>query len=249
MIEIRPVAEVDKYLKVLIYGDPGTGKTTLAATVTENVDMEKTLVINIEGGMLSIIDTGALATDQVSNITEVEEIMWALSSKAKGFEHFNTVIVDSGSELQTLDLEGIVREAKKKKSDRDLDDIHIEDYGKSTQRLKRIFRHFRDLKMNVIVTALVKRHMPPATSARKTPLKVVPKFTASLSDSVCGYMDCVWYLYLDEETGKRQMLTQPEGVYFAKTRGHNFSRELGKLVEDPNFSDIYNLLQTTEGNE
>lgn len=248
MIEIRPVNEVDKYLKVLLYGDPGCGKTTLAATVTQNPAMEKTLVVNIEGGMLSIVETCAMATKQITSIKEVEDIMWALTRKDKGFEHYNTVILDSGTELQTIDLEWIVAQARKKKSDRDLDDVHIDDYGKSTKRLQRIFRHFRDLPMNVIITALEKREMPPAESVRKEPIKVYPAFTKVLSDRLQGYMDSVWYLYIDGD-GKRQMLTQKKGPCAAKTRGHRFSEALGLTVENPNFSDIYNLLQTTEGDD
>lgn len=245
MINIKPVSETDKFLKVMIYGDPGIGKTVLSATATQNPAMEKTLVVNIEGGMLSIAGTEAMATDQIKSMKEVEELMWALSSRQAGFEDYNTIVIDSGTELQTLSLEGIVAAAKKKKSDRDLDEIYIEDYGKSTACLKRIFRHFRDLPMNIIVTALTKRIMPPIASKKTTPLKVLPQFTSKLADSLSGYMDAVWYMYLDEN-GQRCILTQPEGAYFAKTRGQRFSEALGKRVENPNLSEIYNLLQETE---
>ena len=244
MIEIRPVIETDKFLKLLLYADAGIGKTTLAATATQNKAMEKTLVVNIEGGMLSIADSGAMATDQIKDIPDVEELMWALSSRQKGFEHYNTVILDSGTELQTLDLENIAAAGRKKKP-REMDEIHLEDYGKSTQRLKRIFRHFRDLPMNVIITALVKRIMPPMSSQSREPIKVLPQFTAKLGDSLAGYMDAVWYMY--EEDGVRKVLTQTEGPYYAKTRGHNFSEAIGQTIENPNLSDLYNILQKTEG--
>lgn len=245
MIEIKPVSQTDKFLKVLVYGDAGVGKTSLAATATQNKAMEKTLIVNVEGGMLSITGSGAMATEQIKSIKDVEDIMWALSSKQEGFEHYNTCVIDSGTELQTLDLEEIAEAARKKNSSREVDTVYLEDYGKSTTRLKRIFRHFRDLPMNVIVTALVKREMPPMQSQKRDPIRVLPQFTAKLGDSLMGYVDAVWYMY--EDDGVRHLLTQPEGPYMAKTRGHNFSAAIGKDVENPNLSELYDILQKTEG--
>ena len=50
-----------------------------------------------------------------------------------------------------------------------------------------------------------------------------------------------------EEDGVRKVLTQTEGPYYAKTRGHNFSEAIGQTIENPNLSDLYNILQKTEG--
>lgn len=246
VINISPVSEETHYAKILLYGPPGVGKTTFAGTAQAHPDMSDVLFINIEGGMLSVSGTAALTTQQLTHTDQVEELFWNLANKKEGYESVRTVVLDSGTELQTIDIEGIVAAAREKNKNRSLDDVHLEDYGRSTTRLKRLFRHFRDLPMNVIVTCLVKRVMPANAQKLTNPQpKVVrPALTESLANSLAGYMDCVWYMY--EEDGVRSILTQQEGVYLAKTRGHRFSEAIGKVVTEPNLATLYNQLQESE---
>lgn len=253
---IKPVSEIERYLKVLVYGDPGVGKTSFAASAQEHPDMRETLIVNIEGGILSIANTGAQSTEQITDVDDVEDLMRALAMGAEGFRHYKTVVLDSGTELQTLDLENIAAGEVKKKKRENLDALEIQDYGKSTARLKRIFRHFRDLEMNVVITALAKRVMPQAVKGKPKsdePLAVYPQFTEKLSNSLMGYMDAVWYMYLGDEDGNgevsRNLLTQATGPFAAKTRGHRFSAEIGRLVTNPNLATLYTTLLATEGQQ
>ena len=238
--KIKKAKNFEQLLKVLVYGDPGVGKTTLAGGANTHPDTGPVLVANIEGGVLSLADTECDTTEQLRTTAEVEEVLWALSHGADGFGKYKTLVVDSATELQTIDLEGIVAASlkKNKKQDRTQDDIFLEDYGKSTARLKRVFRHMKDLPMHVIVTALTKTEMP-ANAHKMTnpqPKNVGPALTSKLANSLMGYMDSVWYMYTEEVEGggtDRCLLTQKHGVYQAKTRGQNFSRELGSVVRNP----------------
>lgn len=258
---IKPVKEIDQYMKILVYGDPGVGKTTLISTAEEHPKLRRTLVANVEGGMLSISGTDVHATEQIKKVSELEDLYWSIAGKEEKFKQYQTLAVDSGTELQTLDLEQTVAETIKKKNqkDRDRDEIYLEDYGKSTARLKRIFRYLRDLPMNVIITALVRRVMPPgnpSNNVKRDPIAVLPQFTEKLSSSLMGYMDCVWYMYTDEKedaqgnlTLERYLLTQPHGPYKVKTRGANFSRQIGQVVTNPNLAKLYKILLETEIHE
>lgn len=240
MIEFHHVAEEPNYIKLLLYGPPGVGKTTLAATL----DPEHTLFVNIEGGMLSVADTEAKTTKQLRTVDEVEEVFWALAHGNKEFDWVKVVVLDSGTELQTIDLEGIVAEARKQNKNRKLEDIHIEDYGKSTARLKRVFRQFRDLPCHTVITCLSKTIM--SEGKNKRPVAIVPMLTDKLSQSLMGYMDYVWYLDVTPE-GERAIATQNTGLVKAKTRGNRFSKEIGKLVREPNLNELNNILIETEG--
>jgi len=247
---IKPASEIEQYLKVLVYGDPGSGKTVLSATATEHEDLCDVLIVNIEGGILSVANTPAFCTEQLKTVSEVESIIWSLANKEKGFENFKTIVIDSGTELQTINLEGIVRASMKKhpSKERGEDDVFIEDYGKSNAQLKRIFRQFRDLPMNVIVTALTKRVVPTTSTGKaKHPTYVGPLFTERLANSLMGYMDSVWCL-TKEDSGKRFLLTQSQSPYVAKTRGMRFSEAIGNVVENPNLAELYETLLKTEGN-
>jgi len=131
----------------------------------------------------------------------------------------------------------IVNENMKKKTNRSKDEITQRDYGVDTARLRRLFRLFRDAPFNVIITALAKKVYKEGVSE---PIEVLPQFTEKLGESIMGYQDFVWCLFVDKE-GNRKLLTQPKGPFRAKTRGAVFSKKLGNIVDNPNLSEIYRL--------
>lgn len=243
------------FIKALIYGVPGSGKTTLAASSVLHPLMSKVLFISIEGGMLSVPSSPNVIYEEVRNtdnktaIEKIEDYFWQLaqipSGKSSLDKEIRTVVIDSASEALTLTLEGIV-----KKRGGTTDDIWLQDYGKSTASLKRLFRYFRDLPMNVIVTALAQDVMEGKgeTAVR---VAVEPSFTLKLRESVKGVFDHVWYLYRrsDGEEETYHMLTRTKGLYYGKTRGQRFAPALGMRVDNPSMPNIYDLLLKTEGND
>lgn len=238
-------------INALIYGRPGSGKTTLAASAADHPDMAPILVANFEGGLLSVAGRGDVDAVDIRTMEQMDDIFWGLRNRTPGFEHYKTLIVDSGSEMQTLALEEAVREditAQRKKGkglERTIDDIELQNYGKSGAQLARMMRWFRDLPVNVIITALPKFVFASGGNERTSaPIEVFPSFTNRLATQIMGYVDFVWYLY--EEGGTRQMLTRDTGSYRAKTRGFNFNIALGSPHPNPWLPNLYNLLMSSE---
>jgi phage nucleotide-binding protein len=213
----------------VIYGYEGVGKTLLAATAGLHPDMSDVLVLNVEGGMTSAIGLPNIRVVDVRCAQDLDEVLQALIAKdpPKEYKGVQTVVIDSITELQTVLLTEIASNDPKAKSP---DDIHLAHYGKNTAHMKRMTRLFRDLPINVVVTALVRNVYPPtATDVRLIkPVEVMPALTEKLAASVMGYVDNVWYMYVDE--GQRYLLTQPSKPYRAKTRGLAFAQKLGKTV-------------------
>lgn len=244
------------FLNLLVYGMPGVGKTTFAAQAQDHPDLAPVLFADLEGGLLSVAGRGDVDAVAVRSSDDMEELFWELRSgnlrNAEGLA-YRTIVIDSGTNLSNRVLEEWVarnhdRELKKGKGkDRTIDDIQIEDYGKMGAQVRRLIAWYRDLPMNLIVTALARFEFPQNADKRTSaPISVGPEFIRSLSMNVTGLMDHVWYLYVDENG--RGMLTTEQGVFRAKTRGANFSPALGHFVENPYLPDLYDLLISTESN-
>lgn len=224
----------------LLYGDPGSGKTTLAASCQDHPDMADVMFANIEGGLLSVAHRGDI---HAVDIRSTEELHTLFMEVVEGqFSSVQTVVLDSLSEMQTINLEAIVAEAmvsgkhqSRSGRKRSIDDIWQEDYGKSTVQLKKLVRWWKNAPVNLIVTALAKHvypKIPEGTDiSQLDPLIVLPLLTAKLCTSVMGYMDFVWYCRQDPEDGTYQLLTNTDGIYKAKTRGPNFQKAVGQVIQ------------------
>lgn len=246
---ITPGIFTDK-MNILIYGDPGSGKTHLAGTAQDVAQMADVHVFNIDGGIMTLANRGDIHATDIHTADDLENELFRIVNKDPKYAKTKTVVIDNITELQTLVLEGITTKefANRRKKDKNysIDEVYLEDYGVSGKRLARILRGFRDLPMHVIYIAHKKDKMRKGTNVLE---ESKPNLTEKLCTAVMGYMDFVWYLYTaDEQVGSeeqgywtethRYLLTQPMNNYTAKTRGADFAQRIGPVIKDPNMVDI-----------
>lgn len=239
-------------LNILIYGDPGSGKTYLAGTAQDVPEMADVHVFNIDGGIMTLASRGDIHATDIHTADDLEHELFRIVNKDPKYAKTKTVVIDNITELQTLVLEGITTKefADRRKKDKNysIDEVYLEDYGVSGKRLARILRGFRDLPMHVLFLAHKKDKMRKGTNTLE---ESKPNLTDKLCTAVMGYMDCVFYLYTadevvgNDETGyknvtHRYLLTQPLNNFAAKTRGTDFAGRLGAIVKDPTMPMIFN---------
>lgn len=221
-------------VKMLVYGDPGVGKTVFSCSG------DRTIFIDVEGGSLSIqkrIKAKKVVRKRFDTFDEIEEFVRGLREKGSKAD---TLVIDSITELQKKLMDSIVAQHPEVKRPYG-DGLTVGDWGYNTERMRRFIRMARDLDMNVIFTALAMDEKNEMTGAVKT----LPKMSSKLSADVCGYVDIVGYLYVDNVTDEdgesmpvRRMLVQPVGMYYAKDR----SGALGNVIDNPTFPGIYNTI-------
>lgn len=245
-IKLYKTTKAKPFLKALIYSEQGVGKTSLAISGKGHPDLDDILVINVDKGELSIRDHDVVFADIGKDehgistktiVKDLEDIIFAILTKKQGYGNFKTIVIDTLTELQNQDMEDI---AGSKEA------ATLPDYGKDTKKLKRICTLVRDVPLNIIITAQVKKMMDGPTLETQKITEIRPMLTSSVGDAIMAAVNFVWYLYVDPK-GKRQLVTKNLGVVRGKTRNPKFQELLGDKVEDPNLTTIYNqLLKATE---
>lgn len=241
-LKIYQPAAADTKIKLLVYGDPGVGKTTFAASSAAEKELSPVLFLNVEGGMLSVVDYKPDTVD----IKSMDDLARAFRYLTSSANKYKTVIIDSLSELAQLGLDSVVGKALGKNggsgSKREgMDDAFLEDYGKNTHQIARIIRAFRDLPMHVILTCLSASTMDDAK--RET---VYPALTPKLRSQIPAYVDIVGYLFVAQDNeGKstRRMLFQPYGKFMAKDRSPG--GRLGMVMDNPTMPRVYAAITKT----
>lgn len=239
-------------LNAMIYGLAGTGKTTLCGQANDHADLAPVLFADVDRGVLSVSARGDVDAVAIRSTGDLDELFWDLFHKRNGFDVYRTVVIDSGTFLANRALEEWTARnqerahKKNKRKDETADDVQLEDYGKMTAQVRRVMSWYRELDINLLVTALARFEYPKdADTKTSDPIAVAPDFTAKLMGNLTGMMDHVWYLYKNED-GSRSMLTEERGVFRAKTRGEKFAPALGFVVDNPWLPGIYDLLLETE---
>lgn len=238
---IGPVKQQNTTLNILVYGDSGVGKTVFAGSSDAVPSMRKVLVIDIEGGTSSLIHTYPNVDSlRVKTWKEMQEVYDAFYYS--DMTQYNTVILDSLTEIQKFSMYNIMDDLVKEKPDRDADVPSMREWGKNLEQIRKFVRGFRDLPVNAIFTALAKETKNDLTGE----VTWKPSLTGKLVDEIAGFLDVVLYYYVKDITNqetkevehKRVILTQKTNKYVAKDR----SGKLPMLIEDPTMKKVHELL-------
>jgi phage nucleotide-binding protein len=230
-LKILPVQERKPYFNMLVYGDPGVGKTVLCGSAAEVPEMAPVLFIDVEGGTFSL---RAFYPDiDVVRVESMKDMQKVYDELYRGTSEYKTVVLDSLTEIQKFSMGKIMEDVVAKEPDRDPDIPSVREWGKNIEQTRKIVRGFRDLPMNVIFTALANSDKDQKTG--KTTVR--PYLSGKLANEVAGFMDIVSFLYVKVKGDQltRLMLTRATETHVSKDR----SNRLPPLVEEPTMAALH----------
>lgn len=207
--------------KILVYGGSGAGKTTLFGTIEDSL-----AIISAEAGMLSL-GKKKIPVMTVETIDDLRDIAGWFKNKAKGFEHFQWLGLDSVSEIAEKILaneKAIAKDPRKA-------------YGEMQDQLWEIVRLFRDLPIDVVFTAKQER-IDTGSGLIFGPM--MPGKNAS--QNIDYYFDEVFALRVEKDPADstksiRALQTGRDYQYSAKDRSGALA-----MFEPPNLQAIKNKI-------
>lgn len=204
-------------LKLTVYGNAGSGKTSLCATTGA-----PTVILSAEAGLLSLrhVDIPVIECKSIEDVSEAYQF---LSQSAEG-QQFEWVCLDSISEIAEVVL------AAEKKATRD----PRQAYGALQERMYELIRAFRDLpERNVYFSAKMAAEKVDIVETRTTgaiTTNAVVGTRMSYGPSLPGtklgqalpyFTDLIFAMRVEPDAdGKpsRWLQTQPDDNYVAKDR-------------------------------
>lgn len=215
----------------LVYGEFGSGKTRFAGSSVMVPSMRDVLVIDIEAGTLTLRNT--YPDCKTIHVTTWEKMQEVYDELHAGNHNYGTVIIDSLTEAQWLNMDKVMRELISEHPDRDHDIAGLQEWQKNQTQIKKYIRAFRDLPLTTITTALMKE------DKNKQNGKVTkrPDLPGKLAAQVPALYDEVFFLYVLDIEGvpMRHLLTGSTENIVAKDR----SGRLPLVMQNPTMTDVY----------
>lgn len=234
------------FLNILVYGDPGVGKTRFAGSASLVEELCPVLVLDFEGGTLSLAedypDVHVWPDREEGEVPDwkamVEMYTWLYDKNP-----YRTIVIDSLTEIQKFCMKVVMAEmkAKPENANRDPEVGSFKEWNKQLERLRSLVRGLRDLPQTTTIwTAL--RHDDKDKEGNL--IKTYPALPGQLKGEVAGYVDEVFYMYQKEfaegpeKTMKTFALTQATERQVAKDR----SGKLPPVMEAPTMVEVFELI-------
>lgn len=265
VVDLTPHIQSDPWtgdyavFNMMVYSEPGEGKTPLLASVVEVPEMMPALLIDCDNGTLSARFSKGLSTIHIAQMARERDISpWKCVEEIYGWllfgrHEFKTCFLDGGTDLQRFcELDCITHGIKFKSSGNEHDPelAELADYRRIQERMKRVYIRFRDIttkdgrRLNFVATAHESKGMDPKTSK---PV-IQPMFIGKLAPMAMSAFDIVARLTTEEreEKGKKVQVKRLVPCLEGNARGRDRSFALGEVMEAPSMKKIYERIHNMQ---
>lgn len=237
---IAPMDEIDPFLKALIYGVSGVGKTVEAFVLAQMTRPENKRILYVDTGegWISTLNHDAKLRQNVTRlafkgISQIETIVDVIKAGVPGYENFSTIVFDEFSTTAKKDLHSVM--------DATLDDDdkmsppEFKQYNITTRRMENVYFKLLELKEthHLIFIAHAREDKNPKTGLVVTSPAFMDKFGATVRENV----HVVAHMTADVKSNsgapsyQYEMQVHPTKMVVAKSRigGMNIKVSLGEF--------------------
>jgi len=242
-IEVKPVSSEERGLVIGIYGPPGVGKTTLAASITDSSLGSPALYLDCRGNP-HVISSYADRIDVVT-ISTYKQIEAVRQDILRGKDlPYKSVVIDSLSEAWAIDLRDLYGPTA---------DVDWQKHSASTADVLQLVRNFVDLstsslKLNVVFVMQETQEARTVLN-QKIEARSEIAFNKALQAAIPSLINFLGRLYIYEITAPfRRVLsfTPAETVHQAKRQvdpNDPAAREMPYEVYNPSLASILNTIR------
>jgi phage nucleotide-binding protein len=176
--------DVQTKIKMLLYGQPGLGKTTMALSAP------KPLLIDCDGGLHRVNIAHRCNSLPVTSYNDVLEVL------KEDLSDYDTIVIDTGGKLLDFMASYIIQ--KNSKMGRSNGSLTLQGYGERKMEFSAFCKLVSSLGKHLIFVA----HRETRTEGDDT--RYVPQFGGSNYDALVTELDLVGYI---EANGKQRTIT------------------------------------------
>lgn len=222
--QITNIEERLLYLKLLIYGVSGIGKTYLAGTAQDVPEMGEVLYCDVEGGITTLRERAGLKVVRISEYNQIIEVARYIQQNPGVY---NTLVIDPLNTLFDLCMSSVSSDTSNIPSQRD--------WGVAGRKFLALVQGLYKVECNVIATCLERttkdEHTGSVIYSVDLPGQSQVKVPAYFD--IVGRLDVAFPKGPNEDP-VRVLRVQPFGKYIAKDRWG-----LPPYVVEPTLDKIY----------
>lgn len=209
MVEVTDFKDIkrNKNWRVLLYGKPGTGKTSSVKNLNG-----RTAVLSLDDSskVLEGLTNGTnFKIDQTKPTKELGEFMKNNFPKIQ--KDYDNLVIDNVSSLQSDWFAEMGRKSKNGISN------EIQDYGRWTNYFNRLMSAFYNFNGNLLITAW-EQQKPITTAGGQMFNQYYPAIRDNVVDTISGLVDVVGRVIINPKTGNRGVILQGDDGVYAKNR-------------------------------